>query len=216
MCEIACVVLCGGKSSRMGRDKALLPFGNKDLAHFMYDAYSNIFPHTLLCCKTPKPQLKLPMIIESSTQHNHNTHTNATKDMAFSPLYGIACALQNLTGDYIAFVSVDTPFLKPQTLQNLAKQVQDLGANGGYIVQVDETNAIVREHFLLSVWHKNTLDSLHYAIQTQNFRVGELVKHLGFLTYNVYDTLLSYNLNTPQDYQLALTQLHSQHICDNI
>jgi molybdopterin-guanine dinucleotide biosynthesis protein A len=39
-----CVIFAGGKSSRMGEDKSLLPFGTfSSLAEYQYNRLSNIF-----------------------------------------------------------------------------------------------------------------------------------------------------------------------------
>lgn len=205
MCEIACVVLCGGRSSRMGRDKAFLPFGDGDLVHFVYERCKGVFAQTFLCFKNTQPHIDIPTISES--QGINPTH--AQDKALFSPLYGIVCAFKEIESAYIAFVSVDTPFVKPKSLYALYEKVRDSHTNGGYIVQIDEVGVAVREHFLLSVWHKNTLDSLTYAIRTQNFRVRNLVKELGFITYAVCDEDLDYNLNTQQDYQCALRHLEN-------
>ena len=42
------IILAGGKSSRMGRDKALLPFGGKTLLEDMAQRMSGIFDETLV------------------------------------------------------------------------------------------------------------------------------------------------------------------------
>ena len=211
--SVACVVLCGGRSSRMGRDKAFLPFGERDLAHFVYARCKEVFAKSFLCFKTPKPNVNLPMIVESLHSQTTQTHSpnsqkvSEGKDTAFSPLHGIACALRELKSAYVAFMSVDTPFVNPKILYTLYEQVRECGANGGYIVQVDEAGALVREHYLLCVWRKDRLDSLTRAIEAGDFVVGDLVRELGFITYVVCDEGLSHNLNTPQDYQHALKNL---------
>jgi len=42
--DIPCVILCGGKSSRMGEDKALLPFGEySTLVQYQYERLQSVF-----------------------------------------------------------------------------------------------------------------------------------------------------------------------------
>ena len=205
----------------MGRDKAFLPFGDGDLVHFVYGRCERVFAHTLLCFKTPKPDVNLPMIVESlcagslsgagDLSEAGERFKSEGKNAAFSPLQGIACALRELRSAYVAFVSVDTPFVDPKILDVLHKRVRECGANGGYIVQVNEYGVLVREHYLLSVWHRDTLDSITRAIEAREFRVRDLVRGLGFITHAVCDTNLDHNLNTKEDYRHALEILSQAH-----
>lgn len=201
----------------MGCDKAFLPFGERDLAHFVYARCKEVFAKSFLCFKTPKPNVNLPMIVESLHSQTTQTHSpnsqkvSEGKDIAFSPLHGIACALRELKSAYVAFVSVDTPFVNPKILYTLYEQVRECGANGGYIVQVNEYGVLVREHYLLSVWHRDTLDSITRAIEAREFRVRDLVRGLGFITHAVCDTNLDHNLNTKEDYRHALEILSQAH-----
>ncbi|MBR4477126.1 MAG: NTP transferase domain-containing protein [Spirochaetales bacterium] len=50
-----CVILCGGKSSRMGQDKTLMEFGEfSDLAHFQFAKMSEIFKSVFISAKSQK------------------------------------------------------------------------------------------------------------------------------------------------------------------
>ena len=52
MIEIPCVIFAGGKSSRMGRDKSLLPFGGfETLTQYQYERLKKIFANVYISCK---------------------------------------------------------------------------------------------------------------------------------------------------------------------
>ena len=52
MIDTPLVIVAGGKSSRMGRDKALLPFGGySSLAQFQYQKFLPIFEKVYISCK---------------------------------------------------------------------------------------------------------------------------------------------------------------------
>ncbi|NCB12260.1 MAG: molybdenum cofactor guanylyltransferase, partial [Erysipelotrichia bacterium] len=53
MIDMPCVILCGGKSSRMKEDKTLLPFFNSNsLAQFQYDRLKLHFQNIYISSKT--------------------------------------------------------------------------------------------------------------------------------------------------------------------
>jgi len=52
MFSIPCVIFAGGKSSRMGEDKALLPFASfSTLAEYQQTKLSKLFTHVYISCK---------------------------------------------------------------------------------------------------------------------------------------------------------------------
>jgi len=53
MFDLPCILFAGGKSSRMGEDKSLLPFGGySSLAQFQYVRLSKLFTHVSISTKT--------------------------------------------------------------------------------------------------------------------------------------------------------------------
>ena len=49
----ALIILCGGGSTRMGTDKALLPFGEVSLLEYLVNKYKPHFSHIYLSVKKP-------------------------------------------------------------------------------------------------------------------------------------------------------------------
>ena len=47
----ALIILCGGGSTRMGTDKALLPFGEVSLLEYLVNKYKPHFSHIYLSVK---------------------------------------------------------------------------------------------------------------------------------------------------------------------
>ncbi|EKN7424859.1 NTP transferase domain-containing protein, partial [Campylobacter coli] len=49
--NLNCVILCGGKSSRMGEDKSKLIFKNQTLTQFQVEKFSKIFKNVYVSAK---------------------------------------------------------------------------------------------------------------------------------------------------------------------
>ncbi|RDU53007.1 hypothetical protein CQA49_03885 [Helicobacter sp. MIT 00-7814] len=245
-----CVILCGGKSSRMGCDKALLPFGKKSanfagqdfkqnaecetkqdfmqdsLTQFVYKNLSAHFERVFLCVKSQDSKLlryNLPTIIESRVLQENALDCaldfqNLTFKEQFSPLYGIFCALEfaqkHLSAQYVAFVSVDTPFVNPLYFESLSLLSQQENCKVAYITQILENDAKKesnkkKEHFLLSLWHVSMKDALLNALKNKDFKIGALIKSTSHASLEIKDNALSFNLNTKEAYHKALEFLNA-------
>lgn len=111
----ALVILCGGSSSRMGTDKALLPFGEDCLITYIVNKYQPYFSNIYLSVrkKGDYAHLKLPVTEIADIYPNAG------------PMSGIFSGLSMIDEDAAFFMSVDTPFLQPATAIALLDSMED-------------------------------------------------------------------------------------------
>jgi molybdenum cofactor guanylyltransferase len=105
--EVSAFLLAGGHSTRMGRDKALLPFAGRPLvAHALALLAEAGLPATIVGNR-PDLQSFAPVLddIESGQ----------------GPLAGICAALASTSARYIVFLSVDQPLLPASLLTYLLR-----------------------------------------------------------------------------------------------
>lgn len=95
------VVLAGGQSSRMGRDKALLPFAGRPLIEHALETLKAAGLSVAIAGATPDARAALaayaPIIRDS--------------ERGLGPLAGICAALESTSTQYAAFLPVDMPLL---------------------------------------------------------------------------------------------------------
>lgn len=184
---IPCVILCGGKSSRMGTNKALLPLHGTPLISYQYHRLASLFPQVYISAKAPL--FDLPFICEDSA--------------LFSPLVGIKASFEALQSPRIFFICVDTPFITESSIKKLLDS-----APPSSLVHFAKSHA--KSHYLTSLWHRDALPLIKHAIESQDYKLAHLITPLlhthraSFLEYNNPQEFL--NLNTPQDYQTALRE----------
>lgn len=179
--SIPCVILCGGKSSRMQKNKALLPFKDTTLLQYQYQKMQSIFKEVYIAIKTPFKFYDFPSI------------TDENKEI-FTPLLALQSSFLKLDSKKIFFICVDTPLIPEQIIRDFIHFSQTQPSDITYI----KTNQ--KEHYLTSIWDKNTLPLIQKALHEKNYKIRNIFNQCSttpFLHNNENDLL---NLNTPQDY----------------
>src|SRR5207248_8649239 len=69
--EISAVLLAGGESRRMGKDKAMLPFGGKPLWQIQLELLGKLEPVEIFVSRAPIPPGALAMVTSSQMIHQH-------------------------------------------------------------------------------------------------------------------------------------------------
>jgi len=100
------IVLCGGRSTRMGRDKAALPFGDETLASRVARLVGQVVGDVVLVAREGQV---LPAGLE------------AVRDPAegLGPLAGIAVGLEAVRGERAFVAACDMPLLRPTVVRRL-------------------------------------------------------------------------------------------------
>ncbi len=189
--DIPCVILCGGKSSRMGEDKALLPFSNyKTLTQFQFERLKPYFKNIYLSSKTNK----FDFLKDSENHKDENIIYDNTNEES-SPLIALKSILEreNLTEAFI--ITVDTPFVKISSINKLITN------SSSYDITIATTQ---REHNLCGVYNKSCLCFINKMIEENNHKVGYLLKNLKTNKINFSDENEFLNLNKKEDYKKAI------------
>lgn len=102
------LVLVGGKSTRMGQDKAQLNYHGKPQAAYMYEMLQNYCASTFLSCRA-----------EQATTFEGNLACLVDSFGDLGQLGGILSAFRAFPAAAWLVVACDMPFLRPQTLETL-------------------------------------------------------------------------------------------------
>ncbi len=100
-------ILAGGKSSRMGREKALLPFENKPLIARIAEILTPIFPQ--ICVVTSKIEVadaaNLPMVRDRFPNRGPLGGIHAALSHFEAPTFIVACDMPFLNADFMRFLA---------------------------------------------------------------------------------------------------------------
>jgi molybdopterin-guanine dinucleotide biosynthesis protein A len=190
------IVLCGGKSTRMGSSKALLPFGSETMLQRVVRLLGEVVSPVVVVAAADQELPLLPRDVIVGRDERD----------ARGPLEGLRAGLKALPPDVDAayVTSCDVPLLVP----NFVRQMLDLAR--GYDVAVMEIDGFT--HPLSAVYRRTTLpfieDLLAHdrlrpvflfdAVKTRRVRPDEMTADPELRTLR--------NLNTRDDYERALVE----------
>jgi molybdenum cofactor guanylyltransferase len=190
MIPVTGVILAGGKSRRMGRDKAFLPFGTGVLIERVIAVVRAVTDDLLLITNTPEQYLRfgLPMVADVIPEAGS--------------LGGIYTGLVHAKMPYSLALACDMPFVKPAFLRFLC----DMAAEADVVIP---KNA---EDFqpLCAVYAQACREPIRQRIEAGRLKItgffdqvrvcvieGEVLAR-----YDPHDVMF-FNANTPEEYERA-------------
>lgn len=183
------VIIAGGKSSRMQKDKALLPFGSCDsLAEFQYKRLSRLFTKVYLSAKTNKFNFDVEVI--------EDVYESA------SPLVALISIFETLASNEVFVLSVDAPFVNERVIEALYAS-STLEED---IVVATSKNGVEP---LCAIYRRSFLPIAQEALAQGNHRLQSLFKHLKVKEVMIEDEECFMNLNYPKEYEEAKKILSS-------
>jgi molybdopterin-guanine dinucleotide biosynthesis protein A len=192
------IILCGGKSTRMGRDKATLPFGPELMLQRVVRLVGGVVApaNIVVVAATDQVLPELPPAVAVA----RDLH----KDRG--PLAGLAAGLQQLCGrvDAVYATACDVPLLAPA----LVARLFELLGNFDIVVPRDADH----HHPLAAVYRATVLADVLRLLQADRLRPRFLfdevkTREVPVEELRCVDPLLQSleNLNYEADYQAALT-----------
>lgn len=186
--EITCVILSGGKSSRMGEDKSLLPFSSSQtLIQYQYDRLKPYFKNIYISSKTDKFNFleKDSLILDKN------------KDI-FSPILALDTIFEKFKDQKIFIITVDTPFVSVDSIYKLIKESKD------YDICVAQTE---KTHNLCGVFSSNISSTIKTMIQNDIHKIGYLLNNNIHKILNFPNDGEFININNKDDYKIALENI---------
>lgn len=188
MFNLPCVIFAGGKSSRMGQDKSLLPFGNyPSLAQYQYERLSKLFSDVYISAKNRDKFNFNPQVIEDPLES------------AFAPTAGFVAVFERLKNERIFVLSVDTPFVDETIIQML------LDADTiHYDAVISKTPS--GTHPMAGIYHRSLLEQLQRMLHEGDHRLGKLLSSVRTRYVQFPKEELFSNLNHPNEYEEAVSR----------
>jgi len=191
MINIPCVIFAGGKSSRMGEDKSLLPFdGFNTLTHYQLSKLSKLFKTVYISSKD-----------KNKFDFEANYIEDIKTDSTYAPTVGFISIFQELECDKFFAISVDSPFINESVIKKLIQN--DLENSDATIAK---TKFGIQP--LCGIYHRSLESKFLEMLESDNHKLGYLLKSSNTTFIDFEDEVAFLNLNNPSEYQEALELLN--------
>ncbi|MFK5856314.1 MAG: molybdenum cofactor guanylyltransferase [Bacteroidota bacterium] len=183
--EVTGIILAGGASSRMGKDKGLCEFKGSALVNYAIEALLPLCQTIIISSNN----------IESYQKFGYQVVSDRIKDIG--PIGGIYSCMKESTTKHNLVISCDTPFLNTQLMEHVLLNSEN------YDIVVPEHGESYIEP-LAAYYSSAIIDILEDSINKKDYKLMNLFKKVKFKSINVdsfegYSKMLFKNLNTPND-----------------
>jgi molybdopterin-guanine dinucleotide biosynthesis protein A len=111
--NISAVLLTGGQSRRMGRDKATIPFRGKPLWQIQLDLLHKLQPAEVFVSARTDPAWRPP-----------NVTFVPDEPPSRGPLSGVTATLARIRSSHLLVLAIDMPFMNEKHLRYLCDQIE--------------------------------------------------------------------------------------------
>ncbi len=188
--SISGLVLAGGRSSRMGRDKALIQIGDRTMLE-----------HSIEQLQQQCDELWVSCAADDNYPIAAGVRRVADNRSGFlGPLAGIEAALRHIQGDYLLTAPCDCMDIPANLAEALLSETQKQGCPIAYASNRDG------DQYLCALIHREVLADLSHYLDQGERRVGAFYRQQGacMVSQTQWQPCF-FNINTPDQLREYLT-----------
>jgi len=188
--EITGIILAGGKSSRMGKNKALSDFKGKPLIYYAIETLKPLCSTLIISANQKEKYAAFGLPVISDEIKN------------IGPMGGILTCLKRSKTQHNLIISCDTPFVSSALFRYLLNEVE----NDQVVVPSHETFLIEP---LNAYYNTNLIGAMEQSVRNGNYKLMDFFKKVRFKSVEIDEKLPFYkehlflNINTLKDMDQA-------------
>jgi molybdopterin-guanine dinucleotide biosynthesis protein A len=188
--KLSAVLLAGGESRRMGKDKATIAFGDKPLWKNQLELLRELQPLEILISARTDPPWR-----------PNDTKFVADDAPSRGPLSGLAASLAQMRGSHLLALAIDMPFMSTRYLRSLFERIEP---GCGVVPKIGH-----RAEPLAAIYPTEARVDFAIALSGADFSLQQLTRRLAHaarlrvVPVEDPDLALFRNLNDPTDLNIA-------------
>ncbi len=185
------LVLTGGFSKRMGREKALLNFHGKPQFAYLFEMLQPFCEKVFLSCRK-----------EQSTKFGEQYPMIFDIHDGIGPMNGLLSFLKEYPSKACLLVACDMPFVDKKIIQSLIANRQSEKIATAFKNKKDFPDP------LLTIWEPSAYNLLNQAFQNRLFSLRDILQENDCQLLQTFDDKPLLNINKPEDLETVKKELN--------
>lgn len=196
----SCIILCGGKSSRMGQDKGSMIIQDQPMIKHILTTLNHQINEAVIVLNDRKRIEKYSEFINPQDYtYKINFVEDKIKDKG--PMPGIMTGLYEITGDYALILPCDSPYVSKNYINTIFEEIdKDYQAIVPYH---DDENKLRTSEPLHSIYNKSIIPEIESLISNDILHIKGLIEKIDTKFVLIDNKKIEKkefrNLNRPQD-----------------
>jgi molybdopterin-guanine dinucleotide biosynthesis protein A len=195
--QATAIILAGGKSSRMGVDKSLLPVNGRSMIAHIVGQLEDHFDEVLIGANDLGKYAFLNRQVVPDVEQNRG------------PLMGIYSCLVASKSEINFITACDIPEMNMRLIHNMI----NLTRNADIVMPIKKGE---RHEPLYAVYRKSIADKAKLVLENNGRRIIELLDHTRVQLIEFHDTGWYQNLNIKDDYHTYISKKRGQRQCHRL
>ena len=196
----SCIILCGGKSSRMGQDKGSMIIQNKPMIKHILSTLNHHINEAIIVLNDSSRIEKYGKFINAQ-DYDYKITFAEDKIKNKGPLPGIMTGLSQITGDFALVLPCDSPYVSSKYIKTIFKEIKP---NYQAIVPYhDDKNKLKTSEPLHSIYNKNIIPKIEELISNDVLHIKGLIEQIDTKFILIDNEKIEKkefrNLNRPED-----------------
>ena len=196
----SCIVLCGGQSRRMGRDKGSMIIQDKPMIKHILSTLNHIIDEAVIVLNNQERIDKYGEFIDP--QDYTYTITFCEDEIKNKgPMPGIMTGLENINGDYGLILPCDSPYVSKDYIQTIFSEIDD--KYQAIVPYHDADNKIKTSEPLHSIYSKNIIPEIEKLVNDDVLHIKGLIEKIDTKFVLIDNKKIEKkefrNLNRPED-----------------
>ncbi|WP_305554493.1 molybdenum cofactor guanylyltransferase [Methanobrevibacter sp. V74] len=196
----SCIILCGGKSSRMGQDKGSMIIQNNPMIKHVLSTLNHHISEVVIVLNDESRINKYSEFINPDDYAYAITFVE-DKIKNKGPMPGIMTGLSNINSDYALILPCDSPYVSTKYIDTIFNEIED--TYQAIVPYHDSANKLKTSEPLHSIYSKNIIGEIDELIKNDVLHIKGLIEKIDTKFLLIDDEKIEKkefrNLNHPED-----------------
>ncbi len=196
----SCIILCGGKSSRMGRDKGSMIIQDKPMIKHILSTLNHQIDEAIIVLNDQERIVKYGEFINPQ-EYTYTITFTEDKIKNKGPMPGIMTGLGEIKSDYALILPCDSPYVSQNYIETIFNELDD--SYQAIVPFHDAENKLKTSEPLHSIYNKNIIPEIERLVNEDVLHIKGLIEKIDTKFVLIDNKKIEKkefrNLNRPED-----------------